>query len=273
MRELLVLLPYLRRYWKPYAAGLTLVIVSNAFNTLAPRFVEAGIDALDQGAPFSAVRSAVLMLLLVAVLGGLARYGMRELLNSGSRRVEYDLRNSLYEYLLGLSAEFYDRYPTGDVMSRTTNDLLAVRMVAGPALMYLVDTIVRGLLVVPVMVHMSPSLTLVALLPLTVLPVAMSIFGGAIHRRSEAIQAQFADLTSHAHENLSGVRIVRAYRQEAAETAAFNELNQEYGRRNMALARAQGMFHPLLALLGGLGAVAVLFVGGRQVMAGQLTVG
>ncbi len=273
MRELHVLLPYLRRYWKPYAAGLALVVVSNGFNTLAPRFVEAGIDALDRGAPIAAVRSAVLMLLLVAALGGLARYGMRELLNSGSRKVEYDLRNSLYGYLLGLSAEFYDRYPTGDVMSRTTNDLLAVRMVAGPALMYLVDTIVRGLLVVPVMVHMSPRLTLVALLPLAVLPVAMSMFAGAIHRRSEAIQAQFADLTSHAHENLSGVRIVRAYRQEAAETAAFSELNQEYGRRNLARARTQGMFHPLLALLGGLGAVAVLFVGGLQVISGQLSVG
>ena len=273
MRELHVLLPYLRRYWKPYAAGLALVVVSNVFNTLAPRFVQQGIDALDQGAPFSAIRTAVLLLLLVAALGGLARYGMRELLNSGSRKVEYDLRNSLYRYLLGLSSEFYDRYPTGDVMARTTNDLLAVRMVAGPALMYLVDTLIRGMLVVPVMVHMSPRLTLLALIPLAVLPVAMSIFAGAIHRRSEAIQAQFSALTSHAHENLSGVRIVRAYRQEAAETTAFSELNQEYGRRNLALARAQGMFHPLLAMLGGLGAVAVLFIGGRQVIAGQLTVG
>lgn len=273
MRALRALVPYLRQYRAIYAWGLLLVVLSNLFSTLGPHFLQRGIDVLTRGGPFSNVQSAALLLLVVAATGGLARYGMRELLNSSSRRVEYDLRNRLYAYLQGQSAEFYDRYPTGDVMARTTNDLLAVRMVAGPALMYLADTIIRSLIVVPVMVHISPLLSLLALVPLAALPVVMSRFGRAIHRRSETIQAQFSDLTTHAHENLSGVRIVRAYRQEAAEARHFRALNEEYTERNLSLARIQGMFHPLLAMLGGLGMVALLYAGGRLVITGVVSVG
>jgi len=202
-----------------------------------------------------------------------ARYGMRELLNSGSRRVETDLRDHLYRHLQRMSAEFYDRYPTGDVMARTTNDLLAVRMVAGPALMYLVDTTIRALLIAPAMLAINPRLTGMALLPLLGLPIAMVSLGQQIHRRSQAIQEQFSGLTSHAHENLSGVRVVRAYRQERAETAAFRRLSDDYLARNLKLARVQGLFFPLLTMLGGLSALAVLYTGGRLVMAGSVTVG
>ena len=263
----------MRAHRRTLAAGLFLVVASNAFNTAGPRFLQQGIDALHRGAPFAAVRTAVLLLVGVALAGGIARYGMRQLLNSASRRVEYDVRNALYREIQRMSAEFYDRYPLGDVMARTTNDLLNVRMVAGPALMYLVDTVVRAALVVPMMLHISPRLSAIALLPLVALPIAMTIVGRVIHRRSEAIQEQFSTITTHVHENLTGVRIVRAYRQERAEEARFHELNEEYARRNLALARAQGLFHPLLALLGGLGAVAVIYVGGLLVIRGQVTVG
>lgn len=273
MRELRSLLPYLRPYRGTFVAGLGLVVLSNVFTTLAPRFVERGIDALTAAAPFSEVRLAVALLVGVALLGGVARYGMRQLLNSGSRRVEYDLRNQLFRHVQQMTAEFYDRYPTGDVMARTTNDLLAVRMVAGPAVMYLVDTLVRAGLVVPVMVHMSPRLSLLALLPLIALPVVMVTLGRVIHDRTEVIQAQFSGLTAHAHENISGVRIVRAYRQERAESDQFRTLNEDYLDRNMGLAKAQGMFRPLLTFLGGLSAVVVLYVGGRLVIAGQVSVG
>jgi ATP-binding cassette subfamily B protein len=172
-----------------------------------------------------------------------------------------------------MSAEFYDRYPTGDVMARTTNDLLAVRMVAGPALMYLVDTTIRALLIAPAMVGISPRLTLLALVPLLGLPVAMVSLGHMIHVRSQAIQAQFSDLTSHAHENLSGVRVVRSYRQERAEIEHFRRLSQTYLERNLGLARVQGAFFPLLTLLGGLSGLVVLYVGGGLVMSGSVSVG
>src|SRR3954463_11961183 len=235
MNELRPLLPYLRPYLRGYALGLLLVIVSNFFTTLGPKFIEQGIDALRTGTGFHAVQVAVGLLLAVALAGGLGRYGMRQLLNSGSRRVETDLRDHLYRHLQRMSAEFYDRYPTGDVMARTTNDLLAVRMVAGPALMYLVDTTIRALLIAPAMVAINPRLTLLALIPLLGLPIAMMSLGSMIHQRSQAIQAQFSELTTHAHENLSGVRVVRAYRQEGAEIQHFRQLSERYLERNLGL--------------------------------------
>ncbi|MEO6057971.1 MAG: ABC transporter ATP-binding protein [Gemmatimonadales bacterium] len=273
MNELRPLLPYLRPYRREYALGMTLVVVSNFFTTLGPKFIEHGIDALRTGGGFQAVRTAVGLLLAVALVGGVGRYGMRQLLNSGSRRVETDLRDQLYRHLQRMSAEFYDRYPTGDVMARTTNDLLAVRMVAGPAMMYLMDTTMRALLIAPAMAAINMRLTLLALLPLLGLPVVMVSLGQRIHRRSQAIQEQFSELTSHAHENLSGVRVVRAYRQERAETAGFERLSDDYLDRNLSLARVQGLFYPVLGLLGGLSGLVVLYVGGRLVMAGSVSVG
>ncbi len=273
MKELRSLLPYLRPYRRTYGFGLVLVVVSNFFTTLGPRFLEHGIDALRRGAQFSEVQTAVALLLAVALVGGVARFGMRQLLNSGSRRVETDLRDQLYRHFQRMSADFYDRYPTGDVMARATNDLLAVRMVVGPALMYLVDTIIRALLIAPAMVAISPRLALLALLPLLGLPVAMVTLGEIVHRRTQAIQAQFSTLTSQAHENLSGVRVVRAYRQERAEIGHFRRLSEEYLGRNLGLARVQGLFFPLLTMLGGLSGLVVLYVGGRLVMGGQVSVG
>src|SRR5215210_7299483 len=273
MRELRTLLPYLKPYRRAYLLGLILVVVSNFFATLGPRFLQQGIDSLRQQEPFREVQTAVALLLAVALAGGVARYGMRELLNSGSRRVETDLRDQLYVHLQRMSAEFYDRYPTGDVMARTTNDLLAVRMVAGPALMYLVDTTIRTLLVAPAMLAISPRLTLFALLPLLGLPVAMVVLGRIIHQRTQLIQAQYSELTSHAHENLSGVRVVRSYRQERAEIEHFSQLNDTYQERNLGLARVQGAFFPLLSLLGGLSGLTVLYAGGLLVMSGAVTVG
>ena len=272
MHELRSLLPYLRRYRNAFLAGLALVVISNFFATLGPKFLQHGIDALETGR-FDQVQTAVVFMLLVAVASGLARYGMRELLNSGSRRVETDLRDHLYNHLQSMSAEFYDRYPTGDVMARTTNDLLAVRMVAGPALMYLVDTTVRALLIAPAMLAISPRLTLMALVPMLGLPVAMVSLGRIIHRRSQEIQEQFSRLTSHAHENISGVRVVRSYRQEHAETEHFRTLNDTYLTRNLGLARVQGAFFPLLTLLGGLSGLVILYAGGQLVIRGSVSVG
>jgi ATP-binding cassette subfamily B multidrug efflux pump len=273
MRELRTLLPYLWPYHRTYAFGMALVVASNYFVTLGPRFIQRAIDALRSGGGFHDVQLAIGLLLAAALVGGVGRYGMRELLNSGSRRVETDLRDHLFRHLERMSAEFYDRYPTGDVMARTTNDLLAVRMVAGPALMYLVDTSIRALLIAPAMLAISPRLTLMAFVPLLGLPVVMVSLGQLVHRRSQAIQEQFSELTSQAHENLSGVRVVRAYRQERAEIAAFRHLSDDYLERNLTLARVQGLFFPLLTLLGGLSALVVLFVGGQLVMAGTVTTG
>jgi len=273
MGELKSVLPFVRPYARLYGAGMILVGLSNLFMTLGPRFLQRGIDALERGAQYGQIREAAVLLIAVALLGGVARFGMRELLNSGSRRVEYRMRNALFQHLTMLPAAFYDRSSTGDVMARTTNDLLAVRMVVGPAVMYLADTIVRTVFIAPAMVAISLPLTLIALLPLTALPVAMTVLGRRIHERTTQVQDQFSTLTEVVHENLSGVRVVKAYRQEAVETAGFLRESRTYVDRNLGLARIQGTFHPLLSLLGGLGSVAVLYAGGRLVMAGTVTIG
>lgn len=273
MGELRTLLPYLWVHRRAIAAGLVLVVVSNLFATVGPRFLQQAIDGLGPGQDFVPVRRAVLLLVAVALLGGLARYGMRELLNGTSRRIETDLRRDLFAHLARLSAQVRDRYPTGDLMARATNDLLSVRMVAGPAIMYLVDTVTRTAMVLPMMATISPRLTALALVPVSGLPVAMIVLGRRIHNRSMEIQSHFSTISSFVHEHLSGVRVVRAYQQEASEAAHFSRLNEEYVRRNVALARLQGIFHSLLTLFGGLGMVVLLLVGGGQVMRGTVTVG
>ncbi|HTK41328.1 MAG TPA: ABC transporter ATP-binding protein [Gemmatimonadales bacterium] len=273
MRELRALLPFMRPYRGILAVGLAMVLISNRFAVLGPRYLQQGIDALRAGAAFGDVSHFALLLVGVALIGGVARYFMRDILNSASRRVEFDLRNVLYDHVQQMPAEFYDRFATGDIMARATNDLLAVRMVAGPAMMYLIDTIIRAMLIVPAMLHISPLLTEIALLPLVGLPLAMVVLGQKIHHRTLDIQNQFGELTNFVHENLSGVRVVRAYRQERAETDAFRRLNEDYRRRNLALAKVQGVFYPVLTLFGGLGAAAVLYVGGGLVLQGQVSVG
>jgi ATP-binding cassette, subfamily B, multidrug efflux pump len=274
VKELQSLIPYLRPYRKGIFWGLALVVVSNVLNLAVPWLLKQGIDALEQPGVTAAVplRYAAIIV-VVALLGGAARFGMRELLNGISRRVEYDLRNDFFRHLLRLDRSFYSRTQTGDIMSRATNDIQAVRMAAGPAYMYLVDTAVVTLLTLPLLVWIDLRLTVLALIPMVLLPPATLYFGNAIHHRFEQIQEQFGTLSTTAQENLAGVRIVKAYSQEEPQVARFREQSHDYLTRNLGLARISGLFHPLLALLGGLGMVAVLWAGGLGVMQGTITVG
>jgi ATP-binding cassette subfamily B multidrug efflux pump len=272
MRALRRLLPYFKRYAAMYAVGFACLLGSNLFATLGPRFVQHAIDALI-ASRWTAARTAALWVATLALGGGVLRFGMRYLLNGASRRVETDLRDDLFTHLMDLSAAFFQRHPVGDLMARSSNDLLALRMVAGPAIMYLVDTTVRTIMIVPMMAAISPSLTLWALLPTLGLPIAMIGLGGVVHRRSLAVQDQFGDISAFVQEHLSGVRVVRAYAQEPAETKTFHALDRGYQDRNLALARAQAVFNPLLSVLGGAGAIVALVAGGRLVMSGRITTG
>lgn len=274
MNELRTLLPYLRPYRRGLVFGLLLVVLSNAFAILTPELIGSAIDAL--GRP-DTTRGIILgyagLTILVALLAGAARYGMRELLNGISRRVETDLRQRFFEHLLHLDRTFYGRTRTGDLMSRATNDTQAVRMAAGPAIMYLANTVATTLFALVFMLRVSVGLSLVALLPLVLLPPVALGFGRIIHRRFERIQNHLGSLSNLVQENLAGARIVRAYVQEAEQEREFEELNAGYLERNMALARTSGLFQPLLTFLTGLGMVVVLWYGGRQVMAGRISVG
>jgi len=273
MRHLRALLPYYRPYWRGLVAGMGLVIVSNIFTIIGPFIVKLAIDGLT--AELTRERIVVYALLLVgaALIAGAARYGMREFLNGISRRIETDLRNDLFSHLLRLPPQFYDRWRTGDLMSRATNDVQAVRQVAGPSIMYLVNTVTIGALALGLMIWISPRLTAIAMIPMVMMPPLVIWIGKKINVRFERIQEQFSEISNFAQENLAGIRIVKAYGREADRSEAFAGLNSEYRRRNMALARIWGAFFPVLTFMGGLGSVLVLWVGGREVIAGAITVG
>ena len=272
--ELRSILPYFRPYRAGFLWGLILVVVSNAFQVAGPWIMKLAIDGLSDP-EVTRGRIAALAGLIVgtALLGGAARYGMRELLNGLSRRMETDLRNDFFQHLLRLDAAFYGTVRTGDLMSRATNDTQAVRMAAGPAVMYTVNTVVVFAFALAVMVVLSPRLTAYAMIPMVLLPPVVLGFGNVIHKRFEAIQEQFSTLSTMVQESLTGVRIVRAYTQESEQARQFDALNMEYRERNMALAWEAGAFYPLLTLIAGSAMVLVLWLGGREVVAGRITVG
>ncbi len=274
MSPLRSMLPYFRPYRRGFALGMACVVLANLFQSAGPWLIKMAIDGL--GRPdVTAARIGVLGLLIVAAtfLGGAARYGMRELLNGISRRIEVDLRNDLFRHLLALDPAFYGSWRTGDLMSHATNDTLAVRQAVGPAIMYAVNTTVGFVFALALMVWISPRLTLYAMVPMVVLPPIVLGFGKVIHRRFEAIQEQFSTLSTMVQENLTGVRIVRAYVQEAEQARQFDALNQEYRGRNMRLAVSAGAFYPLLMLIAGGAMVIVLWMGSLEVISGRITVG
>ncbi len=208
-----------------------------------------------------------------SIIGGIGRFWMRQILNSVSRWMEYDLRNDLFRNLERLDATYYTRTRTGDLMARLTNDLSAVRMAAGPAIMYLTNTIAGGAFALAFMLRISPLLTLVAALPMMLLPALGILLGRHIHSRFEAVQAHFSDLTTLAQENLAGVRIVRAFRQEDAEVSRFAALNEGYLEKNMRLIQMYGLMQPGFSVFAGLGMVAVLGFGGVLTLRGTISVG
>ena len=272
-RSLRRVVPYFRPYRGALAWGVACVVTSSALYSLQPLFLRRAIDDLRGGSPASALWRTAALMITVALVTGLFRWQMREQLNGISRRIETDLRDTLFAHLMTLDAGWFSRTRTGDTMARLTNDLGAVRMATGPAIMYLINTVAGGLFALGFMIRLSPRLTLIAAAPLVLLPVVMVRLGRAIHDRFESVQEHFSDLTTRVQENLSGARIVRAYRQEPAESARFAAMSEEYLRRNVALARLNGIMNPSFTILAGLGSVAVLGVGGMMVLRGTLSVG
>ncbi len=273
LRSLGRLLPFLAPYRRRLGAGLSLVIASSAIGSVVPQLLRRAIDAL--GAPDAVRRVAVVAVLMLAtaLVGGVVSFAKREILNGVSRLVEFDIRDALFVQLESLDAPFYGRWRTGELMARLTNDLSAVRMSAGPAIMYLVSTVSNTAFALAFMVRIDARLTGLALLPVLLLPVIMVRLGRAVHDRFEAVQDHFGTMTTRAQENLAGVRVVRAYRQEPAEEARFAALGNEYLHRNMRLARLHGVMDPSFGLLAGLGAAIVLGVGGSLVVRGAISVG
>ncbi|HSK10065.1 MAG TPA: ABC transporter ATP-binding protein, partial [Vicinamibacterales bacterium] len=267
------LLPYILRYRRQFTIGLGSVVATTAVSLVSPWVLKHAIDDLTAGVTRGKLALYALLLLGLAVLAAVFRFLMRRLIIGVSRHIEYDLRNDFFAKLTTLPAPYFQATRTGDLMSRATSDLNAVRMVVGPAIMYTTNTAILFVVAIALMASLDWRLTLAALLPLPLVSVAVRYFGSAIHQRFERIQAQLSDLSAVVQESLAGVRVIRAYRQEQAEIDRFGRSNREYLERNRGLIRLQGLFYPSMSLLLGLGALLVLWLGGRAVILGRLTLG
>ena len=267
------LLPFVSRYRRAYVLGLACVVITTAIQLLAPWVLKFAIDDLDAGLTRSKLAAYAGMLLGIACAGGVFRFLMRRILIGASRDIEYDLRHAFFTHLQRMPLEYYQSGRTGDLMSRATNDLNAVRMMVGPSVMYSASTVLTFVVAILLMLSIDASLTLIALAPLPFVSISVRYFGKEIHRRFETIQEQLSTLSAVVQEALAGVRVVRAYRQEPREMERFRDANLEYLRRNRGLIRLQGMFYPSMTLLLGFGSLLVLWQGSRAVVSGRITLG
>jgi len=272
-KSLRPLLPYLKKYRRGYVVGTVCVFLTNGVWSLFPQVIQRAVDALKQGITSRTLLIYSLLLIAIALTKGIFQYLTRWVVIGISREIEFDLRNDLFQHLEGLYYSFYQRTRTGDIMARATNDLNAVRALLGPAIMYSANTIVFTAAALVFMLKISPRLTLYAFLPLPIVSIVVQYFGRRIHDRFEKIQAMFSDISARAQENFSGARVIRAYVQEEAEINAFEGANQEYISRSLKLVRLMGMLWPTLETMLGFAVVLVLWLGGREVLLGKISVG
>jgi ATP-binding cassette, subfamily B, multidrug efflux pump len=273
IKNLRPLFPYLKRYrWTLFWGALT-VFGNNGIWVLFPQVIGRAINDLNRNATRHRFMVYALLLLAIAASKGIFQFLTRWLMIGVSREIEFDLRNDLFARLETLPYSYYQKTRTGDIMARATNDLNAVRMLLGPAIMYTANTVVFTAAALGFMLAISPKLTLYAFAPLPLASIIIQYFGKRIHERFEKIQAQFSDISARAQENFSGARLIRAYVQELPEIRLFEKSNQEYVARSLPLARLMGMLWPALELLLGLAVVLVLWLGGREVLAHRLDLG
>jgi ATP-binding cassette subfamily B multidrug efflux pump len=272
-KNLRPLVPYLKRYRSGLFWGGLCVLFNNGVWILFPQVLRRAVNDLHSGVTRQKLLTYSLLILAIALIKGIFQFLTRWVVIGISRDIEFDLRNDLFAHLERLSYSYYQRNRTGDIMARATNDLNAVRMLLGPAIMYSANTIVFTAGALGFMLAISPKLTIYAFLPLPIASIVIQYFGRRIHERFERIQAMFSDISARAQENFSGARVIRAYVQEQAEIAAFENANQEYIRRSLGLVRLMGMLWPTLELMLGAAVVIVLWLGGREVLLGKISVG
>jgi len=272
LRPFQPLRPYLARYKARYVAGF-LCLVGSQVGVLIPLIIKAGIDDLAHGGTARKLLGVAGLLLAAGACKAVLQFWMRWILIGISRDVEYDLRNDLFAHLMRLSPRYYTENRTGDLMSKLTNDLNAVRNMVGPGIMYSANTVVVGVATVALMFHLDWRLTLYALIPMPLVSYGVKFFGQHIHERFEKIQALYSDLTERVRENLAGVRVVRAFCQEEAEMAEFDVMNLDFVAKNKGLIWITSFLWPGMELLFAAAFLLVMVVGGRHVLEGRITVG
>ncbi len=273
MKALLTLRHHFRRHRRKLLAGLVCILLSGAFQIALPVFVRHAIDGLQQHLSMSAIIRYVVLIAGSAALSGVFLYLTRQTIIVVSREIEYDMRNEFIAHVQLLSHRYFQETPTGDIMALATNDINAVRMFVGPAVMYSADTAFTTLLTLALMLSIHPLLTLYALIPLPFISWGVGALGKRIHHQFEDIQAHFGRLTTRAQENLAGMHVVKAYVREEYEIDAFRSLSWQYLKKNLRLARVQSLMMPLLGLLIGISVVVIVWLGGLEVIRGRLTLG
>jgi ATP-binding cassette subfamily B protein len=267
------LLPFLSPYRRAIALGTVAISVGAVLGALEPYIVKLAVDALRENVTWSLIAAFSGLIVGIALVQGVFRFAQRRLIFTASREVEADLREALYERLVRQPPSWFDGFPTGDVMSRFTNDIGAIRMMLGSGIVFGVNTVITISVSIAFMLWMDPWLTLWALLPLPGVSLSVKLLGSRIHRRSEIAQAALADVSTATQENLAGLRVVRAYGREESERRRFRYRSEAYASANMRLARLQATLGPLLGFLLGVSLLILLWVGGTRVAEGSLTLG
>jgi len=273
LSELRTLLPYLRTYRRSVMAGIVFILFTNTFMLIAPRVLKYAVDGLSTGITSTRLLIAAGMILAVSLLEGTCRYFMRQSMIVMSRLIEYDLRNDYFKHLQKMSRTFFHRTSTGDLMARATNDLGAVRTFVGPGLMYSSNTFVTFIGAFALMLTIDVKLTLYAMIPMPIMALLVNRFMTRINETFERIQEQFAGITTKAQENLSGIRVIKAYVRERNEVLSFSKLNKTYIKENLKLVRIESFLWGAMGFLSGIGALVLLWLGGIEVMNGRITHG
>src|SRR5215204_436460 len=265
------------RYLKPYKwqmiAGISFILASLSFGLLIPYFVGRAVDDLKTGVTWQKIVYYPLVILGVNFGSGIFLFLQRRFLINASRHIEFDMRRDFYAALVDQPAEYFYQTRVGDLMARATNDLSAIRQIVGPMILYSFQAIFALAIVLPILLNISVKLTLLILIPMPLVSLTVKILGNQIHTRFEKIQEFFSDITARAQENLTGVRVVRAYAQEEAEIEKFQELNREYAAQNLRLVKFAAAMRPLLSFFIGLGFVIIVAVGVPMAVRGEITAG
>lgn len=273
MKSLKYLNKYFFRYKNKLLLGMLFILCSNAAQVYIPILLKDSIDSLKNNITADKILEYSILIIGVALIGGVFRFLIRTTIIVVSRRIEYDLRSDFWSHIQTLPTRFFQNTSTGNLMAHATNDISAVRMYIGPAVMYSVDTVSKFIIVIVIMLSLNPELTIYTLIPLPLLSFFVYNLSKKIHLKFTKIQEKFSEITTKAQESFSGIRVIKSYVREESEIKHFTKLSDEYLKRNMDKVKIQALFMPLLFLITGISVIVVIWVGGSMVINGNLTIG
>jgi ATP-binding cassette subfamily B protein len=273
MKNLYKLKKYFARYKKKLFLGIIFIVLSNAGSVYIPLLVKDAVNAIDTTTTPQQLITFALSIIGLSLFAGIFRFLIRETIIVVSREIEYDLRYDFWDHIQNLPLRYFQNNSTGNVMAHATNDINAVRSFIGPSVMYSVDTTVRLIMVISIMISLNPLLTLYSLLPLPFLSILVYKIGKRIHEKFTLIQEKFSELTTKAQENFSGIRVIKSYVREENEIKEFKEHSLDYLNRNMGMVKYQAMLQPVLFLVTGLSIILVIWIGGTKIINGSMNLG